>query len=61
MEASYCRVFAPEGKAQAKADEETEELLDWLGDDFDPEAFDAGKVKFHSAIRRLEVLGSSMR
>lgn len=44
----------------AKADEEAEELLDWLDDDFDPEAFDAGKVKFHSAARRLKALRGNM-
>ena len=48
-------------KDPAKADEEAEDLLDWLGDDFDPEAFDAGKVKFGSAARRLKALRSSMR
>lgn len=48
-------------KNPSKTDEETEELLDWLGDDFDPEAFDAGKVKFGSAARRLKVLRGSMR
>lgn len=41
-------------KNPTKTDEEAEELLDWLGDDFDPEAFDAGKVKFGSAARRLK-------
>ena len=45
----------------AEADEDAEELLDWLGGDFDPEAFDAGKVKFHSAARRLKALRGSMR
>lgn len=48
-------------KNPAKASEEAEELLDWLGDDFDPEAFDAGKVKFGSAARRLKALRGSMR
>jgi|GEM_PF-943919 len=43
-------------KDSGRADEEAEELLDWLGDDFDPEAFDAGKVKFGSAARRLKEL-----
>ena len=42
-------------------DEEAEELLEWLGDDFDPEAFDAGQVKFGSAARRLKALRGSMR
>ena len=48
-------------KDPSKTDEEAEDLLDWLGDDFDPEAFDAGKVKFGSAARRLKALRSSMR
>lgn len=47
-------------KNPANADEEAEELLDWVGDDFDPEAFDAGKVKFGSAAKRLKELRSSM-
>ena len=42
-------------------DEEAEELLEWLGDDYDPEAFDAGQVKFHSAALRLKALRGSMR
>jgi hypothetical protein len=47
-------------KDPGKTDEEAEELLDWLGSDFDPEAFDACKVKFGSAARRLKALRSSM-
>lgn len=43
-------------KNPSDTDEEAEELLDWLGDNFDPEAFDAGKVKFSSAARRLKAL-----
>jgi Plasmid pRiA4b ORF-3-like protein. len=43
-------------KSPSDTDEETEELLDWLGDDFDPEAFDPGKVKFGSAAKRLKAL-----
>ena len=39
------------------ADEDTEELLDWLGD-YDPATFDPTKVKFHSAARRLKALRS---
>ncbi len=42
-------------------DEEAEELLEWFGDDLDPEAFDAGQVKFGSAARRLKALRGSMR
>jgi hypothetical protein len=37
-------------------DEETEGLMDWLGDDFEPEAFDPTKVKFRSAATRLKAL-----
>lgn len=48
-------------KNPSKTDEEAEELLDWLGDDFDPEAFDAGKVRFGSAARRLKAMRGSMR
>ena len=48
-------------KNPAKADEEAEELLDWLGDGFDPETFDAGKVRFGSAAKRLKELRSGMR
>jgi hypothetical protein len=44
-----------------RTDEEAEDLLDWVGDDFDPEAFDASKVKFGSAKNRLKALRSSMR
>ena len=44
-----------------KADENIEELLEWLGGDFDPEAFDASEVKFHSAKRRLKALREDMR
>lgn len=43
-------------KNPSATDEETGELLDWLGDDFDPEAFDPGKVKFGSAAKRLKAL-----
>ena len=42
----------------ADADEDAEELLEWIGDDFDPEAFDPAKVKFSSAARRLQALRS---
>jgi hypothetical protein len=43
-------------KNPTRTDEEAEELLDWVGDDFDPDAFDAGRVKFSSAARRLKEL-----
>jgi hypothetical protein len=43
-------------KNPSRTDEEAEELLDWVGDDFDPDAFDAGRVKFSSAARRLKEL-----
>ena len=43
-------------KDTSRVDEEAEGLLDWVGDDFDPEAFDAGEVKFSSAARRLKAL-----
>lgn len=39
----------------AGTDEDTEDLLDWFGD-YDPEAFDATEVTFHSAARRLKAL-----
>ena len=39
----------------AKADEDAEQLLDWV-EDYDPEAFDPAEVKFHSATRRLKAL-----
>lgn len=42
----------------SKAGEEARELLEWIGDDFDPEAFDPAKVKFSSAARRLKALHS---
>lgn len=45
----------------AEADEYTEELLEWLDGNLDPEVFDASKVKFGSAARRLKELRSSMR
>ena len=35
------------------ADGDIEELLEWFAD-YDPEAFDPAKVKFHSAARRLK-------
>ncbi|MGH8214950.1 MAG: DUF6429 family protein [Rhodanobacteraceae bacterium] len=38
------------------ADEEGEELLEWVGDDFDPNYFDPADVRFHSAKRRLKAL-----
>jgi len=43
------------------ADENIEELLEWLGGDFDPKAFDASEVTFHSAKRRLKALREDMR
>jgi hypothetical protein len=46
-------------KNPAKADEDGEELLEWFGDDFDPEHFDPDEVTFHSAARRLKALLSS--
>ena len=39
----------------ASVDGDTEELLEWFAD-YDPEAFDPAKVKFHSAARRLKAL-----
>ena len=42
----------------ADAGEDAEELLEWIGNDFDPEAFDPTKVKFSSAARRLQALRS---
>lgn len=42
----------------SKVGEEARELLEWIGDDFDPEAFDPAEVKFSSAARRLQALRS---
>lgn len=46
-----CAAFA----TPDKEDDHANELLDWFGD-YDPEAFDPAKVKFHSAARRLKAL-----
>lgn len=56
----YERICDALAEPQA-TDEETEELLAWIGEAFDPEAFEAGKVKFHSAARRLKALHGSDR
>ncbi|HUY03254.1 MAG TPA: plasmid pRiA4b ORF-3 family protein [Rhodocyclaceae bacterium] len=52
-----CKALTKPGKA----DENIEELLEWIGPDFDPKAFDAGEVTFYSAKRRLKALRESMR
>lgn len=41
-------------KDLSRTDEDAEELLNWLDDDFDPEVFDADKVQFGSLVRRLK-------
>jgi hypothetical protein len=51
---SYKRICAALANP-AKADEDTTDLLDWLGD-YDPDAFDTADVKFDSAARRLKAL-----
>ncbi len=38
------------------ADDEGEQFLEWLGEDFDPDAFDPAGVRFDSAKRRLKDL-----
>jgi hypothetical protein len=51
----YQRILALlAGSKDDDGEEDADELLDWLGDDFDPEAFDARKVRFTSAARRLK-------
>ncbi len=42
----------------AQIDEDTEELLEWVGNDFDPEHFNPGEVRFRSAAKRLKALRS---
>lgn len=44
----------------AGADEHGQDLLEWIGEDYDPEQFDPAKVKFHSAARRLKALRSQI-
>ena len=44
------------GSKSEGGEEDDDELLDWLGDDFHPEAFDAAKVKFTSAKSRLKAV-----
>lgn len=47
-----CAIFSEPGSADAEAGE----LMEWVGEDFDPDRFDLAKVRFRSAKRRLKAL-----